>query len=43
MEHNVWPTRQWDSCRYCWLGPKWNKECPLFNKPAIWEWHEENK
>lgn len=40
-EHNVRPTKQCDSCWYCWLWPKWNKKCPLFDKPNIWQ-HEEN-
>lgn len=42
LENNVWPTRQWDHCRFCQLGPKsTDKRCPLFDKPNIW-WTEEN-
>jgi hypothetical protein len=40
-EHNVWPTKQCDNCRFCWLGPRWNKKCPLFDKPQI-SWTGEN-
>lgn len=35
-QHNVWPTKQCDDCRYCGLWPKWNKKCPLFDKAPIW-------
>jgi hypothetical protein len=40
-EHNVWPTKQCDACRYCGLGPKWNGKCPLYDKKPIWT-SEEN-
>jgi hypothetical protein len=36
-EHNVYTPKQGDSCRYCKLWPKWNKQCPVFSEEGIHE------